>query len=386
MFYNVLVIYLITHSILKLKCNVHIYVVRNACIRYLASSSEIQFTAVLHEIPIVNTSTPSHPHNQHTIIQYQFLSLCRSQQLAMPSRLIVVLVSLLLATAVAIFWLWLVIVSATTAMLCPEECQCDIGGYYILCAGRSLTRVPLISLTSVRILRFFRINIKFLENDSFVSLTELEILHVFRSGVKKIELGAFNGLTKVTLLSLWSNEVSEIIPGTFESMSSLENLYLYSNILEHLDSGVFSGLDNIKFIDLRANAIQYIHPDVFLALPKFQQLHLGGNWDLQIPTDRNFINSHSLSYLVLSNCRINSVSVQTFANLSGLERLYLTYNNLRTVDIYILRALPKLSKLYVYDNPLQCDCQLQEVWRWCEEHNIETGHQIWHRNVTHQAK
>jgi hypothetical protein len=45
----------------------------------------------------------SRPHNKHNNIQYQFLSLCRLQHLAMPSRLTVVLVSLLLATPVIIF-------------------------------------------------------------------------------------------------------------------------------------------------------------------------------------------------------------------------------------------------------------------------------------------
>jgi hypothetical protein len=68
------------------------------------------------------------------------------------------------------------------------------------------------------------------------------------------------------------------------------------------------------------------------------------------------------------------VSVETFANVSALERLDLTYNKLRTVDINILRALPKLSERYRYGNRLQCDFQLQEVWRWCKDRNIETAY------------
>ena len=63
------------------------------------------------------------------------------------------------------------------------------------------------------------------------------------------------------------------------------------------------------------------------------------------------------------------VSVEIFAGVSALELLDLSYNNLRTVDINILTALPKLSELYLYGNRLQCDCQLQEVWRWCEFRN-----------------
>jgi hypothetical protein len=68
------------------------------------------------------------------------------------------------------------------------------------------------------------------------------------------------------------------------------------------------------------------------------------------------------------------VSVETFANVSALELLDLRYNNLRSIDLNILKALPKLSEMYLNGNPLQCDCQLKEVWRWCQDHDIETGY------------
>jgi hypothetical protein len=29
--------------------------------------------------------------------------------------------------------------------------------------------------------------------------------------------------------------------------------------------------------------------------------------------------------------------------------------------------------MYLSGNPLKCDCQLQEVWRWCEDRNIQTA-------------
>jgi len=32
----------------------------------------------------------------------------------------------------------------------------------------------------------------------------------------------------------------------------------------------------------------------------------------------------------------------------------------------------KLSAVYLESNPLQRDCQLQEMWRWCQDHNIQT--------------
>jgi hypothetical protein len=66
------------------------------------------------------------------------------------------------------------------------------------------------------------------------------------------------------------------------------------------------------------------------------------------------------------------VSVQSFTNVSALQVIDLSYNNLSSIDINILKLLPKLSVLYLDGNPLHCDCQLQEVWRWCQDHNIET--------------
>ena len=291
----------------------------------------------------------------------------------MPSNLTVVLVSLLLATPVVALWLWLVIVPARVAMLYPEECKCDPAGYDIRCSSESLTAVPVINITGVRVLRVPFNKITLLGKDRFISLSELELLDVEHCGLRKIELGAFNGLTKLKKLLISGNSVSEIIPGTFECMNFLEHLDLSFNNLQHLGTGVFSGLFNLQYIDLSINNLQYFHPDTFIGLPNLQNLNLDFNRGLYVPTDRNFINSKSLSHLHISACNINSVSVETFANISELEYINLSKNKLRTVDINILRTLPKLSTMYMKFNPLQCDCQLQEVWRWCEDRNIDSG-------------
>ena len=89
------------------------------------------------------------------------------------------------------------------AVLCPEECQCDPGGYQVTCDGSSLTAVPSISLTGVQVLYIIDNNITLLERDIFVSrgLTDLEVLWVWECGLSTVELGAFKGLTELTDLS-----------------------------------------------------------------------------------------------------------------------------------------------------------------------------------------
>ena len=133
--------------------------VQSVSVRYVTAGSEPQFTA---HIKSLYSYYPSPcPHNKHSNVQLQLLSLCRLQQLAMPSRLTVVSVSLLLATPAVIFWLWLMILPARVAMLCPEECRCETEGYYVNCSGSVLKSIPLIHPTDVRMLVIDGNNITF---------------------------------------------------------------------------------------------------------------------------------------------------------------------------------------------------------------------------------
>jgi insulin-like growth factor-binding protein complex acid labile subunit len=218
-------------------------------------------------------------------------------------------------------------------------------------------------------------NINSVSFETFANVSALEKLYLSGNNLILLDINTLTVLPELSELYLEGSKIREIIPGTFEKTSRLEYLHLNYNEIEHLGSGTFGGLFKLKHISLGTNNLQYIHPDTFFGLPNLQDLHLSFNSDLIIATDRRFINSHSLKRLDISGCNINSVSFETFANVSALEGLYLSNNNLRTVDINILTALPELSTLYLYLNPLHCDCQLQEVWRWCLDHNIQTAYE-----------
>ena len=135
---------------------------------------------------------------------------------------------------------------------------------------------------------------------------------------------------------------------------------------------MFGGLVNLRRVILIGNKLQYLQPYTFIWLPKLQKSSLRSKRGLQILTNCTVINSHSVSQQLAADCNISSVSVETVSKVSAMKLLDLRYNKLGTVDISILRELPKLATLYLYGNRLQCDCQLQEVWRWCEDRNILT--------------
>jgi hypothetical protein len=290
----------------------------------------------------------------------------------MPSRLTVVLVSFLLASPVVISWLWLVIIPLRVTKLCPEECQCDVAGYDVTCSNQSQDKFPSFYLTHVEKLTLFDYSVISLENDSFISkgLTELYILAIVHCGLQTIEFGAFNGLTNLIHLSMPRNGIEEITRRTFEKVSGLELLGLQNNKIENLDVDVFSELINLQRIYLDGNKLLKLHPDLFVGLHKLEHLSLSSNEGLQIPNDRHLIISHSLKFLDISHCNVSSVSVETFAKVSALETLHLNNNNLKSIDIYILESLPKLSEIFLISNPLQCDCQLKQVLRLCQDHDI----------------
>jgi hypothetical protein len=216
-------------------------------------------------------------------------------------------------------------------------------------------------------------NISSVSVETFANVSALEQLDMSYNYLTTLDLNILKVLPKLTHLNLENNKIEEIIPGVLEKNSFLEYLYLQHNNIKHLQSDVFNGLVNLEYINLKFNKLQYLHPETFVGLPNILLLILTANFELQVPTDRHFINSHSLKNLLIPGCNVSSVSVETFANISALQLLDIGKNNLKGLDIHVLKALPQLSKLYLYDNPLQCDCQLQEVRRWCHDHNIETA-------------
>jgi Leucine-rich repeat (LRR) protein len=230
----------------------------------------------------------------------------------------------------------------TEAIQCPEECRCEWDGYYVNCSHSRLNHIPSILPTHVRELVLDSNNISVFVNDNFVSrgLVKLKRIKADYCKIRIIESGSFNGLKILTYLSLESNEIIGIIPGTFEKISRLEYLHLDSNKINHLEIDVFRGLVNLKIINLKGNDLRYLNPDTFVGLPNLQSLYLSENRGLQVPADRHFINSHSLKHLYISKCNIGSVSVETFANVSALEKLDLKRNNLRSLDINTLKVLP----------------------------------------------
>ena len=177
-------------------------------------------------------SSPRH-NNKQSNVQLQFLSLCRLQQLAMPSRLTVVLASLLLQRPAVKFWLLLVILQVWVTVTCHVKCweSCSLRRCHVACSSESIDNIPLVYSSIDQEFKLHYNIITYLKNDSFISirLEKLKKISLNRCGLEAIKFGAFNGLTNLTRLSLRHNELREIIPCTFEKNKHLKYLNLSHN-------------------------------------------------------------------------------------------------------------------------------------------------------------
>ena len=298
-----------------------------------------------------------------------------------------------------ILWLWLIEEAIRTSIQCPSECWCDPGRRTADCSNASLKDIPQIFHEDIRDLRMDHNNISILKNDAFrsVGLHFLEIISVSHTGLTVIETGAFRGLPKLEQLHLHNNWIRRLRPGTFANLTNLRGLHLANNRIRVLDPGLFSDLINLDYISLESNLIQDLEADVFLGLAKLRNLWLSeneisyiypvifkhmtklrlicldNNTRLQVPIDKPFLDVPTLENLFISNCNITNLSARTFQKTRNLTTLYLHGNNLKTFDMAIAKTLPYISVLYLYKNPLHCDCQMLKLWQWCRDHKVKTG-------------
>jgi hypothetical protein len=167
----------------------------------------------------------------------------------MPSRLTVVLVSLLLAKLAVIFWFWVVIQPTRLTLQRPVKCWCDPGGYHVDCSISPLNSIPLIFPTNVRKLLLDNNSITSLEKDRFIAskLTEWGEIYVNDCEMETVNLRAFCGLRKLAILSMCGNKLREITLLTVQMMNRLVYLVFVDNITEHLGVDLLWGLVNWKY-------------------------------------------------------------------------------------------------------------------------------------------
>ncbi|XP_015225833.1 PREDICTED: slit homolog 1 protein-like [Cyprinodon variegatus] len=283
----------------------------------------------------------------------------------------------------------------------------------------------------------------------FKGMEGLRMLMLRNNRISCIHNSSFTGLSNVRLLSLYDNQLTTILPGAFDTLPNLSTLNLLANPFNcdcHLSwfgawlrsrrivtgnprcqSPSFlrgiplqdvavpdfrcedgSGLDDRRCVAGPQCPSQCSCMDTVVrcsnkhlqALPRglprnITELYLDGNQFTSVP--KELATFKYLQLVDLSNNKISSLSNDSFANMSQLTTLILSYNSLQCIpplalaglrslrllslhgnDISELQEgifgdLASLSHLAIGANPLYCDCRLLWLSDWVKSGYKEPG-------------
>ncbi|XP_061770973.1 slit homolog 1 protein-like [Nerophis ophidion] len=284
----------------------------------------------------------------------------------------------------------------------------------------------------------------------FRGMRGLRMLMLRNNKIRCLHNGSFTGLTNVRLLSLYDNQLSAILPGTFDTLPNLSTLNLLANPF-NCDCrlswfGAWLRSRRIVTGNPRCQSPAFLReiPLQDVAVPDFRcqdhgsgvedsscspgpqcpsecacmdtvvrcsnkhlqvlprglprnlsELYLDGNQLTRVP--KELATFRNLQLVDLSNNKISSLADNSFANMSQLTTLILSYNSLRCIPPLALSGLrslrllslhgndiselqhgifsdvTSLSHLAIGANPLYCDCRLLWLSDWVKSGYKEPG-------------
>ncbi|CAI5681344.1 slit homolog 1b [Oreochromis niloticus] len=283
----------------------------------------------------------------------------------------------------------------------------------------------------------------------FKGMEGMRMLMLRNNKISCIHNGSFTGLTNVRLLSLYDNQLSTILPGAFDTLPNLSTLNLLANPFKCdcrlswfgawlRSRRIVTGnprcqgpaflreipLQDVAVPDFRCedgavledsncgpgpqcpsqctcmDTVVRCSNKHLQALPRglprnVTELYLDGNQFTSVPKELTAFKY--LQLVDLSNNKINSLSDDSFSNMSQLTTLILSYNELRCIPPLALGGLRSLrllslhgndiselqegifsdvvslSHLAIGANPLYCDCRLLWLSEWVKSGYKEPG-------------
>ncbi|KAM3875797.1 podocan [Diretmus argenteus] len=248
-----------------------------------------------------------------------------------------------------------------TPVACPSQCSCTVEGS-VDCAGVDLTEFPSDVSENTRQLSLQNNQIQEVTVDHISHLHQLETLNLQNNwltthgledeGFEVLEQLAYlylanNNLTSApkhlppSLVSadFAANQLTKIYPYTFGQKPQLKSVYLHNNRLSDvgLPDSMFNGSGNLEILIMSSNFLRLVPRNLPSTL---HRLHLKSNKLEKIPAGA-FDSLSNLRELYLQDNLLSNEGMdnETFSQLSSLEFLDLSNNNLSVVPSGLPRGL-----------------------------------------------
>ncbi|XP_035222126.1 toll-like receptor Tollo isoform X2 [Stegodyphus dumicola] len=196
--------------------------------------------------------------------------------------------------------------------------------------------------------------LKVLGDRGFSALRHLRTLYLQSNRISRAEDTALAGLGKLQILDLSNNQLIALPPGFLKGSELLAELYLQNNSMSVLPPGLFSGLQQMLILDLSRNSLtsQWLNGDTFADMTRLVVMDLSYN-KLSHLDSATFRSQYSLKVLQLHHNELVSIADNAFSSLYNLQSLILSQNNLTYIDALTFNGLQMLEIISLDFNSIQ---------------------------------
>ena len=233
----------------------------------------------------------------------------------------------------------------------------------IALSSNQFSKVPmgLRVLSKLKTIDLSENSINRLDNSSFVAFntTSLYGISLANNGIETFDSSIFKPIPNVEVMNLANNRIRELKQGVFNEIKSLRMLRLDNNKLRDIN-GILLGLNQLQWLNVSSNRLQWfdyaffpknlewldVHDNLIEELSNYYALGKGFNLKtLNVRSNRikqieNESLISSLETILLGSNDISSVAVNSFHGKPNLQRVDLTFNQIRQLPLSVLALEP----------------------------------------------
>ncbi|XP_057315622.1 slit homolog 1 protein-like [Hydractinia symbiolongicarpus] len=279
------------------------------------------------------------------------------------------------------FTLFLYLSYVSVASGCPSLCRCSNTSVYCLykemktndlvriapyiptystklfLSGNNFDEFPIKALKNLKKLEYLALSfnkLKSVPQNISHYFPRLKELYLTANEIR--DLKRLTGYENLRTLNLDQNLIEEIPPFTFKDVKNLKELLLGQNNIRRIFENSFSGLERLEHLQLNNNQLELIDETAFRSNRRLTEIYLHVN---KLGEIQNGLFSHlkELQTLYLYDNRISRIGSRAFQGLT-VKTIYLSSNKIKYVPKQAFQNITVKNRIYMHDNPFQCDCQL----------------------------
>lgn len=200
-------------------------------------------------------------------------------------------------------------------------------------------------------------------SEILANMQHLQVLKASRNSIASLKKSYISSMSNsLRVLYLDGNPLDDVDSDTFADLGNLQDLYLDGAKRLVLDNSSFASQQNsLQLLSLRSVVPSNSPWEAVSVLGAVRTVWMSSCGLTDVP-DFAFRRMSRLENLDLNHNAISNLTQRSMYGLSNsLVRLYLSHNQLRSIDECVFNGFSKLDvlQLQLNNNPLECDCGLK---------------------------